>query len=205
MKGQEPIESLVYEFSRLPGIGRKSAERLTYYLLDEDEERVEALAQALIRAKTETKKCSSCYNYTDQDPCPICSNPHRDRTKICVVEQPKDVFVIEKTRKYHGLYHVLHGVVAPQKGLGVKDITIPELLIRLGEEDVEEVILATNPNQDGQTTALYLAQLIQPMGIRCTRISYGLPFGGGMEYYDSLTVGTAIENRVEIQGKTPEE
>lgn len=199
MKGQQPIESLVYELSRLPGIGRKTAQRLTYYLLDQEEKDVENLAQAILTAKRETKKCSLCSNYSDQDPCEICANPKRDGSILCVVEHPKDVVIMEKTGKFNGYYHVLHGVIAPQKGLGPHELTIPELLTRLGDHDFQEVILATNPTQDGQLTALYLAQLIQPMGIKCTRISYGLPVGGDMEYYDAVTVGTALENRVEIK------
>lgn len=199
MKGHQPIENLIYELSRLPGIGRKSAQRLTYYLLDQDLEDVESLAKALVRAKRDTKKCSVCSNYSDQDPCEICASPRRDRNILCVVEHPKDVVTMEKTGKFHGLYHVLHGVIAPQRGVGPMELTIPELLNRLGENDIDEVILATNPTRDGQTTALYLATLIQPMGIKCSRISYGIPVGGDMEYYDTLTVGTALENRVEMK------
>lgn len=198
-KYSEPIGNLIREFSKLPGIGKKTAQRLTYYILDADKEEVEALASALTDAKENTIMCGVCCNYADADPCSICSDERRDHQTICVVEQPKDLLAMEKTGQYHGLYHVLHGVIAPGKGIGPDDLTVRKLLEHLGREEIREVILATNPTVDGETTALYLANLIKPTGVRVTRISYGIPMGGDLEYYDNLTISAALKNRTEMK------
>ncbi|MDO5713776.1 MAG: recombination mediator RecR [Tissierellia bacterium] len=198
-KFSEPIGNLIKQLSRLPGIGRKTAQRLTYYLLDTDDLQVEELANALLEAKKNTKRCSICCNYADHDPCNICSSEKRDHSTICVVEQPKDLFAMEKTGQYHGLYHVLHGVISPIKGYGPDDITLRDLLKHIGQEDIKEVIIATNPTTDGEVTANYVATLIQPLGIKVTRISYGIPMGGDLEYYDNLTISAALNNRVEMK------
>lgn len=195
----EPIGDLIYQLSKLPGIGKKTAQRLTYYLLDTDKEQVEALANALLNAKEKTIMCSVCCNYADRDPCNICSDMRRDHSTICVVEQPKDLLAMEKTEHYYGLYHVLQGVISPSKGIGPDDITIRKLLEHLGQEEIHEVIIATNPTTDGETTALYLSKLIVPLGIKTTRISYGIPMGGDLEYYDKLTITAALEHRVEMK------
>lgn len=196
---REPIGNLIHQLSKLPGIGKKTARRLTYYLLDAEKEEVEALAAALLEAKEKTKMCSICCNYTDEDPCIYCSDPGRDRKMICVVEQPKDLLAMEKTGQYKGLYHVLHGVIAPTKGIGPDQLTIRPLLARMGREEIREVILATNPTIDGETTALYLAGLLKPTGVKVTRISYGIPMGGDLEYYDDLTISAALKHRVEMK------
>ena len=164
-KYSEPIGNLIKELSKLPGIGRKTAQRLTYYLLDADKDQVEALAHALVYAKNNTKRCSICCNYADHDPCQICGDEKRDHQTICVVEQPKDMIAMEKTGQYHGVYHVLHGVISPTHGIGPDDLTIRQLLKHIGEENIKEVILATNPTIDGDATAMYVASLLKPFGI----------------------------------------
>ena len=194
----EAVYKLIQEFNKLPGIGPKSAQRLTYYLLRASDEQAKLLAEALLSLKQETKLCSICFNVTDSDPCLICSRQERDRSKICVVEQPQDILALEHTRIYNGLYHVLHGAISPTEGVGTDDIRIKELLNRLKDGVVEEVILATNPNLEGEQTAMYLSKLISPLGIRVTRLAQGLPFGTELEYADDVTLTRAIEGRQEF-------
>jgi len=194
----DAIDKLTREFNKLPGIGPKSAQRLTYYLLRASEEQSKLLADAILSLKQETKLCSICLNITESDPCPICRNDQRDRNKICIVEQPQDILALEHTRIYNGLYHVLHGAISPTEGVGANDIRIKELLNRLQGSSIEEVILATNPNLEGEQTATYLHRLISPLGIRVTRLARGLPFGTELEYADDVTLTRAIEGRQEL-------
>lgn len=192
----KPLDGLIHELSKLPGIGEKTAQRLSYFILEEDLQEVEKLANAIVRAKKETKMCSSCMNYSDDDICPICRSPHRDHHTICVVEQPKDIQAMERSGKYHGVYHVLHGTIVPQRGVTPGDIKIKELFERLKREDVQEIIIATNPTSDGETTALYLAEQLRKLPLKVTRIAYGIPVGGDLGYYDDLTIATALQHRV---------
>jgi len=194
----EAVYRLIQEFNKLPGIGPKSAQRLTYYLLRASDEQAKLLAEALLSLKQETKLCSICFNVTDSDPCLICSRQERDRSKVCVVEQPQDILALEHTRIYNGLYHVLHGAISPTEGVGTDDIRIKELLNRLKDGAIDEVILATNPNLEGEQTAMYLSKLISPLGIRVTRLAQGLPFGTELEYADDVTLTRAIEGRQEF-------
>ncbi len=194
----EAVYKLIQEFNKLPGIGPKSAQRLVYYLLRAPEEQAKLLAEAVLSLKQKTRLCSICFNVTDTDPCPICGRDQRDRSKICIVEQPQDILALEHTRIYNGLYHVLHGAISPTEGIGANDVRIKELLQRLQGSSVDEVILATNPNLEGEQTALYLNQLISPLGIRVTRLARGLPFGTELEYADDVTLTRAIEGRQEF-------
>lgn len=198
-KDNRPLEDLIHELSRLPGIGEKSAQRLTYFLLESDKEDVERLANSIVVAKEEIKECPICRNYTDQTPCKICSNDWRDPSIVCVVESPKDLFAMERTQKYNGLYHVLHGVIVPEKGITPNQLRIKELLERLKSGDIKEVILATNPTRDGDTTALYLARILKEVGVKVTRIAHGIPIGGDLEYYDEVTIATALNQRIEFK------
>lgn len=194
----EPVAQLIEKLNKLPGIGPKSAQRLTYYLLRAPAEEVKALAEALLAVKEKINLCSVCFNTTDSDLCLICRDEDRDRAKICVVEEPSDILPLERTKKYKGLYHVLHGVIAPTEGIGPDELKIKELLSRLQNGSVTEVILATNPNSEGETTAMYLQQLISPLSIRITRLARGLPYGGELEYADDVTLSRALEGRQEI-------
>jgi len=194
----ESVYKLIQELNKLPGIGPKSAQRLAYYLLRAPEEQTKLLVDAILSIKQKTKLCSVCFNVTDADPCSICRNSQRDRTKICIVEQPQDILALEHTGIYHGLYHVLHGAISPTEGVGADDIRIKELMNRLQGGSVEEVILATNPNLEGEQTALYLNKLISPLGIKVTRLARGLPFGTELEYADDVTLTRAIEGRQEF-------
>ncbi len=194
----EAINKLIQEFSKLPGIGPKSAQRLTYYLLRAPEEQTKLLAEAILSVKQKIRLCSVCFNVTEPDPCPICSSDQRDRAKICIVEQPQDILALEHTRIYHGLYHVLHGAISPTEGIEADDIKIKELQNRLQGSSVNEVILATNPNLEGEQTAMYLNRLISPLGIKVTRLARGLPFGTELEYADDVTLTRAIEGRQEF-------
>jgi len=193
-----PVARLIDEFSRLPGIGPKSASRLTFYLLRAPREQAEALADALRNLKAQIVYCSQCFNIAETSPCPICISPERDRGIICVVEEPLDVLAIERTGAHHGLYHVLHGAISPVEGIGPSDLRIDELIARLRAERVTEVILATNPNLEGEATAMYLERLIKPLGIRITRLARGLPMGGDLEYADEVTLTRALEGRREV-------
>lgn len=192
-----PIEKLIDELSRLPGIGRKSAVRLTYYILGMPESSVRGLSEALVEAKMRIHHCKECCNLTDGEYCPICSDSKRNRSAICVVEQPKDVIAIEKGGSFDGLYHVLHGALSPMDGIGPSNIKIRELMVRLNG-DISEVILATNPTVEGEATATYISRLVKEMGIKVTRIAYGVPVGGDLEYFDSMTLKMALDHRIEI-------
>lgn len=193
-----PVAKLVEEFEKLPGIGHKTAQRLAFHVLSLSEEKVDTLANAIRDAKLKTKYCSVCYNLTDTDVCSICSSVSRDQTSICVVQDPRDVIAMEKTREFKGLYHVLHGAISPMEGIGPEDIKIRELLIRLRDKDIKEVILATNPNIEGEATAMYISKLLKPAGIKTTRIAHGIPVGGDLEYADEVTLAKALEGRREL-------
>jgi len=190
-----PIASLIEAFSKLPGIGRKTAQRLAFYVISMDGRDVTQLARAIVEAKKSIRYCDKCCNFTDQDVCSVCRDHRRDPTTICVVEDPRDVAAIEKTREYHGLYHVLHGAISPLEGIGPEDIKIRELLTRVAEETIEEVILATNPTIEGEATAMYLARVFKPAGVKVSRIGYGIPVGGDLEYVDEVTLLKAMEGR----------
>jgi recombination protein RecR len=192
------VDKLTQELNKLPGIGPKSAQRLAYYLLRAPEEQAKLLAEAILSVKQKTKLCSVCFNITDTDPCPICNNNNRDRSRICIVEQPQDIMALEHIKSYNGLYHVLHGAISPTEGVGTDDIRVKELMKRLEGGKVSEVILATNPTLEGETTAMYLGKLISPMGIKVTRLARGLPFGTELEYADDVTLTRAIEGRQEF-------
>ncbi len=193
------ISRLVSELSRLPGIGGKSAQRLAFHLLSLPQDKVDALAEAMVEARRTTILCSACCNLTDQDPCEICTSRSRDRSTVCVVENPRDVAAMERMREYRGLYHVLHGAISPMQGVGPEQVRLKELLARLREDDgITEVILATNPTVEGEATAMYIARLLKPSGIRTTRIAHGLPVGGDLEYADDVTLSRAMEGRREI-------
>lgn len=194
----DAIGILVEEFNKLPGIGPKSAQRITFYLLRSSEEQGRSLAEAILSLKQKITLCSTCCNVTESDPCPICSNGNRDHSKICIVEQPQDILALEHTGIYRGLYHVLHGAISPTEGVGADDIRIKELLNRLQDNAVDEVILATNTNLEGEQTAMYLGRIISPLGARVTRLARGLPFGTELEYADDVTLTRALEGRQEL-------
>ncbi|MCM3318251.1 recombination mediator RecR [Rummeliibacillus stabekisii] len=194
----EPISKLIDSFMKLPGIGPKTASRLAFFVLTMQEDTVLNFAKALVDAKRNLSYCSVCGNITDVDPCHICQDIQRDRSTICVVQDPKDVIAMEKMKDYHGLYHVLHGAISPMDGIGPEDINVPSLLKRLQSEEVEELILATNPTIEGEATAMYISRLIKPSGIRTTRIAHGLPVGGDLEYADEVTLSKALEGRREL-------
>lgn len=194
----KPIARLIEEFNKLPGIGPKSAQRLTYYILRATTEEAESLADAIRTVKEKVTLCSSCYNITDNDPCALCQDQERERSIICIVEEPIDIIPLERTKKYRGLYHVLHGVISPSDGIGPEELKTKELLSRLNGGSITEIILATNPNVEGEATAMYLQQLIAPMGIRVTRLARGLPYGGDLEYADDVTIARALEGRQEM-------
>jgi len=194
----EPIARLIEELNKLPGIGPKSAKRMAYHLLRSPDEEARALAEAILTLKENIKLCSVCLNNTDCDPCRICQDNERDHSKICVVEKPSDILPLEQTGKYNGVFHVLHGTISPTQGIGPEELKIKELLARLKDGSVTEVIVATNPNVESETMAMYLHQIITPLGIRVTRLARGLPFGAELEYADDLTLGQALENRREF-------
>ncbi len=192
------IEKLIESFEKLPSIGNKTAVRLAFYMLNASKEETDSFIKSIQDAKNNLKLCSKCYNISDNDPCEICSNAQRDQSKICVVEDVKDVVAIEKIHEYKGLYHVLHGSISPMDGIGPDDIKIKELLSRLMDGSVKEVILATNPKVEGEATAMYISKLIKPMGIKATRLAHGIPVGGDLEYTDEFTLGKAFEGRTEL-------
>ena len=194
----DAISRLIQELHKLPGIGPKSAQRIAYHLLRAPEEQAEHLASAILSLKLEIKLCSTCFNVTDTDPCFICANDHRDRAIVCVVEQPQDILAIEHTGVYRGMYHVLHGAISPTEGVGVNDVRIRELTARLNNGTVKEIILATNTNLEGEQTSMYLNQLLEPLGIKVTRLARGLPFGTELEYADDATLTRALEGRQEL-------
>ncbi|MEA3337776.1 MAG: recombination mediator RecR [Chloroflexota bacterium] len=193
-----PIANVIDALSRLPGIGPKTAARLAYYMLRAPEEEVFVLADALRELRERTVFCERCHNIAETSPCAICTSEERDRSVICVVEEPSDVLAIERTRAYRGVYHVLHGAISPVDGVGPEQLRVAELLARLQVEPVDEVLLATNPNLEGEATAMYLAHLIGPLGIRVTRLAHGLPVGGDLEYADEMTLSRALEGRREM-------
>ena len=192
------LENLIDQFASLPGIGRKSAQRLAFYLLAQPEEKARGFAEAVVAAREGVHCCRVCQNLTEDELCPICASDRRDRSVICVVSEPRDVLSIERGREYNGLYHVLHGVLSPMSHVGPDDIRIKELLQRVAEEDVEEVIMATNPDTEGEATAMYIARLLKPFGVRVTRLAYGIPVGSNLEFADDATLGRAIEGRTEM-------
>lgn len=189
---------MIQELTRLPGVGPKTAQRLAFFLLAQPIADVQSLAEALLRARQNTRQCGVCCNLTEEDPCPLCSDSRRDRDAICVVERPADVQAVERTRDFHGRYHVLHGVISPLEGVGPEDIRLAELLRRLGEGTCREVIVATNPSVEGEATAMYIARLVKPLGIRVTRLASGLPAGGDLEYADQVTLSRALQGRREL-------
>ena len=192
------IEKLIEAFEKLPSIGNKTAARLAFYILNASKEETDEFISAIQNAKQNLKYCSICFNISDTDPCEICSNPTRDKSVICVVEDVKDVVAMERTHEFKGLYHVLHGSISPMNGVGPDDIKIKELLSRLMGGEVKEVILATNPRVEGEATAMYISKLIKPLGIKVTRIAHGVPVGGDLEYTDEVTLSKALEGRREI-------
>lgn len=193
-----PISNLIQELSGLPGIGRKTAQRLAFYILEMDNIEVERLVNSMVEAKEKIHYCKKCCNLTDKELCSICDDDRRDGSIVCVVEGAKDIVAMERTREYKGLYHVLHGTISPMENIGPEDIKIKELLNRAYEEDIKEAILATNPTVEGEATALYIAKLLKSLGIKVTRIAHGIPVGGDLEYFDEVTLTKAIENRREL-------
>ena len=193
-----PLERLVEQFSKFPGIGRKGATRMAYQVLSMDAREAAELASAIQEAHTKLHRCRICQDYTEQEVCRICASPKRDPSTICVVESPRDVSAFERTREYNGLYHVLHGLISPMDGIGAEQLCVKELLARLQDGKVKEVIMATNPTVEGEATALYLAKLIKPLGIRTTRLAYGLPVGSSLEYADETTLYRALSGRGEL-------
>ncbi|EPB8149395.1 recombination mediator RecR [Clostridium perfringens] len=191
------IEKLIEEFAKLPSIGKKSAQRLTLHILNLPKDEVEEFANALVKARGTIKYCSVCGNFTDTDPCAICSNPNREKDIICVVEQPKDIMTMEKVKEFNGLYHVLHGTISPMQGRGPQDIRMRELVARMSG-DVKEVIVATNPTIEGEATAMYISKILKPLDVKVTRIAAGIPVGGDLEYADEVTLSKALEGRTVI-------
>ncbi|MCF0150885.1 MAG: recombination protein RecR [Firmicutes bacterium] len=194
----KPLSNLIAELSRLPGIGGKSAQRLAFHILSLSETEAAGLADAILSAKKNMKYCSVCGNLTDTDPCPICSDTARDPHVLCVVESARDVFAMERIREFQGRYHVLNGAISPMDGIGPEDINLRSLILRLQSEDINELILATNPNIEGEATAMYIAKLVKPAGIKVTRIAHGIPVGGDLEYADEVTLSKALEGRREL-------
>lgn len=194
----EPVSRLIDEFSRLPGIGPKTASRLTFYLLRTSSDLALALAEALRDMKERIRFCEECFNITEVSPCAICASEERDRRVICVVEEPLDVLAIERTGKFVGLYHILHGAISPMEGVGPEDLKIRDLIVRLDRQSVQEVILATNPTLEGENTAVYIQRKLAPSRVRVTRLAHGLPIGGDLEYADEITLGRALEGRQEM-------
>ena len=192
------IEKLIESFERLPSIGHKTAVRLAFHMLDLSKEETDEFINSIINAKEKLKYCSNCYNISDTDPCPICSSPKRDNSIICVVEDVRDVMAMERTHEFKGVYHVLHGTISPMNGIGPEDIKIKELLNRITNNEIKEIIIATNPRVEGEATAIYLSKIIKPLGIKVTRIAHGIPVGGDLEYTDEVTLSKALEGRREL-------
>ena len=192
------IEKLVESFEKLPSIGHKTAQRLAFYMLDLSEEEINEFVDSIVNAKKSLKYCSKCFNITDTDPCSICGNVRRDASTICVVEDVRDVVAMERTHEFNGVYHVLHGSISPMNGIGPNDIKIKELLARIGDGQIKEIILATNPRVEGEATAMYISKLVKPLGVKVTRIARGIPIGGDLEYTDEVTLAKALEGRNEI-------
>ena len=189
------LARLVEQFERMPGIGHKSAQRLAFYVLNMKKEEAKAFSEAILSAHEKIKKCSRCCNLAEEELCPICKSTHRDESVICVVEDPRDVMAFERTHEFEGTYHVLHGVISPMNGIGPEDITVKELLSRMGDGKVQEVIMATNPTVEGEATAMYISRLLKPMGISVSRLAYGVPVGADLEYADEVTLTKALEGR----------
>ena len=192
------LSKLVEQFERMPGIGHKSAQRLAFYVLNMTKQEAEDFSKIILEAHEKIKRCSVCCNLAEDEKCPICKSDSRDKSVICVVEDPRDVIAFERTHEYNGTYHVLHGVISPMNGIGPEDITIKELLSRIGDGEVKEVILATNPTVEGEATAMYISRLLKPMGITVSRLAYGIPVGAELEYADEVTLYKALENRSEM-------
>lgn len=192
------VVKLINQFERLPGIGHKTAVRLAFFVLESDKKVADEMSEAILEAKEKVKFCSNCFNITETDPCEICSDKSRDISTICVVENVKDVVAMERTREYRGLYHVLHGAISPMNNISAGDIKIKELLERLKDDRVKEIILATNPTIEGEATAMYISRLIKPLGINVTRIAHGIPVGGDLEYTDEITLIKAMEGRIKM-------
>ena len=193
-----PLTELIAQFERLPGIGRKTVQRLAFSILEQPPERAEKFAEALVNARRKIHFCKVCQGLTDKEVCDICDDSRRDRSVICVVAEPKDIMAFERTREYAGVYHVLHGVISPLDGIGPDQLRIKELMARLGSGEVNEIIMATNPTVEGEATASYISRLVKPMGIKVTRLAYGIPVGGDLEYADEFTLARALEGRNEI-------
>lgn len=194
----EPISRLIEELSKLPGIGEKNATRLAFHIFRSSEGYAHSLSNAIIRTHSDVSTCSVCFNFTEKDPCAICSDTSRDPQVLCVVEEPLDLLAIERSGEFRGQYHVLHGVISPLEGVGPEDLRIKELLARAGREDIKEIIIATGTNVEGEATAVYLSRTIKPLGIRTSRIAYGIPVGGDIEFIDELTLGKALRDRKEM-------
>ena len=192
------IEKLIENFEKLPSIGHKTAARLAFYMLDLGEQETNEFISAILNAKKNLKYCSKCYNISDTDPCPICENPKRDTSSICVVEDVRDIVAMERTHEFKGVYHVLHGSISPMNGSGPEDIKLKELISRLSDNTVKELIIATNPRVEGEATAMYISKLVKPMGVKVTRIAHGIPVGGDLEYTDEITLSKALEGRREM-------
>ncbi len=192
------VTQLIEELMRLPGVGEKTAQRLAFHLLKTSKHEAEALAMSILAVKEKIRRCSQCFGITEADLCPICSDPKRDRTLLSVVEEPRDIFAFEKLREYRGLYHVLGGALSPLEGIGPEDLTIPQLLTRLRAGETEEVIVATNPNLEGEATAMYLSKVLKPLAVRVTRLAHGLPIGSALEYADEVTLLKSLEGRREL-------
>lgn len=198
MEYSPSIEKLIESFEKLPSIGHKTAQRLAFYMLDLSKDEIKEFTDSIINAKNNLKFCSKCFNISDTDPCNICSNPKRDESIICVVEEVRDVLAMERTHEYNGVYHVLHGSISPMNGIGPDNIKIKELLARLMDGKVKEIILATNPRVEGEATAMYISKLVKPLGIKVTRIARGIPIGGDLEYTDEVTLAKSLEGRIEL-------
>ena len=192
------IEKLIESFEKLPSIGHKTAVRLAFHMLDLNKEDTNEFINSIVNAKENLKYCSICYNISDTDPCPICASPKRDNSIICVVEDVRDIMAMERTHEFKGVYHVLHGTISPMNGIGPEDIKIKELLNRINNQDIKEIIIATNPRVEGEATAIYLSKIIKPLGIKVTRIAHGIPVGGDLEYTDEITLMKALEGRREL-------
>lgn len=193
-----PLVNLIEQFERLPGVGKKSAQRLAFYVLNLSKEKAVAFADAIIEAKEKIHKCEVCQNLTDSELCPVCMDKSRERGVVCVVEDPRDILAFERTREYKGLYHVLHGLISPMDGIGPEQLHIKELIARINSGEITEAIMATNPTVEGEATAAYLAKLLKPLGIKVTRLAYGIPVGGNLEYADEVTLYRALEGRREL-------
>ncbi|MBQ2890958.1 MAG: recombination protein RecR [Clostridia bacterium] len=193
-----PLQNLIEEFEKLPGIGSKTARRLAYHIVNLPKEKTDKFAKAIIEAKSKIKYCSVCQNFSEDELCPLCQSEQRDRSVICVVESPKDVLQMEKTNEFKGLYHVLHGAISPMENIGPDDIKIKELMGRIATGEVKEIIMATNPNLEGETTAMYISKLAKPFGVKVTRIAHGIPVGGELEFADEVTLSKALQWRVEL-------